>query len=37
MLELKNNYIDLLKILKTTKSVRTASNEVLLKFERPAD
>ena len=37
MLELTNNYIDLLKILKTTKSVRTASNEVLLKFERPAD
>ena len=35
--ELSENYKSVLNTLKTAKSVKEASNEVLLKFERPAD
>ena len=37
MMELSSSYKGLLKILKTTNSVKEASNNVLLQFERPAD
>lgn len=37
MQELNNGYKSLLNILKTTNSVKEASNGVLLQFERPAD
>ena len=37
MIELSNEYKGLLNTLKTTKSVKEASNCVLLQFERPAD
>ena len=37
MIELSNGYKGLLNTLKTTKSVKEASNCVLLQFERPAD
>jgi hypothetical protein len=37
MIELSSSYKGLLKILKTTNSVKEASNNVLLQFERPAD
>ena len=35
--ELNAGYPDLVKLLKTTKVVKEASNGVLLQFERPAD
>lgn len=37
MIELSNGYKGLLNTLKTTKSVKEASNGVLLQFERPAN
>ena len=37
MVELSSGYKGLLNTLKTTKSVKEASNNVLLQFERPAD
>ena len=37
MLELSNSYKGLLSTLRTTTSVKEASNNVLLQFERPAD
>ena len=37
MTELSSNYKNLLQTLKTTTSVKDASNGVLLQFERPAD
>ena len=37
MIELSNGYKGLLNTLKTTNSVKEASNGVLLQFERPAD
>ena len=37
MIELSNSYKGLLKTLKTTNSIKEASNGVLLQFERPAD
>ena len=37
MIELSSNYKKLLNILKTTSSIKKASDEVLLQFERPAN
>lgn len=37
MIELSSGYKGLLNTLKTTNSVKEASNGVLLQFERPAD
>ena len=37
MLELSSGYKGLLSTLRTTTSVKEASNNVLLQFERPAD
>jgi hypothetical protein len=37
MIELSSGYRGLLQTLKSTKSVKEASNGVLLQFERPAD
>lgn len=37
MRELSTGYKNLLNFLKTTNSVKEASNRVLLDFERPAD
>ena len=37
MLELSSGYKNLLQLLKSTQSVKEASNGVLLQFERPAD
>jgi hypothetical protein len=37
MIELSNSYTGLLKTLKTTNSIKEASNGVLIQFERPAD